>query len=793
MPKNRKRRRSDDVGFVILRVVFAFFVIVTIILSQKFLQRETEEVELSDILYTGTFIWFHDGTYDMIDLPTKLDVKPGEPLIVETILPRVVMISDTLCFNSAHETVRFYIKNTIDYAKEDVWGTKIYEYDTTDTWYGGNNSASGYVFVPMKAGYSGRVLRIEIISDSAYSGTLRELYYGDKAAMWTYIFKVMSSSFTVAAILLVAGGVLILGCVLIAIVITGRRISVNYLGWCAFSAGLWIMCESKYRQIIFSNYSFLAVVAFFVLFMYPASMIFYFNCIQDYRYDSFYKTLFCILAGTTIVCTVLHLTKTYDFVQTQYINYGAGYLTMLAILGILIYELIKKKLSDYKYAVFGYGFVMLGAVTEIVQDVIGANRNTGKFLGMGLFMFVLLAAFNTAKVLLRNEEDNRKKIAEGEAKSQFLANMSHEIRTPLNAVLGMNQMILRDSKDAEITGYAQNIENSGNMLLSLINDILDFSKISAGKMTIVPTSYSLSKAINDLNNTLRQKAEAKKLEFNLHVDPELPEHLYGDEIRVRQIAINIINNAIKYTDVGSIDVSFDRARTADDRFAIKFTVKDTGKGIKEEDKAHLFKAFERVDEVNNMKIEGTGLGLSITASLVSLMGGTIEVNSEYGEGSEFVVIIPQKRDDAEPIGDFKARINTGNEERKRYNASFKAPDAKILVVDDTKTNLTIIKLLLRETEIKVSLADSGPAALEQLKNNQFDLVLLDHMMPDMDGVETLKHINEMYPDRKFPVIALTANAVSGAKEQYLSLGFNDYLSKPVDSALLENLIKKWLT
>ncbi len=379
-----------------------------------------------------------------------------------------------------------------------------------------------------------------------------------------------------------------------------------------------------------------------------------------------------------------------------------------------------------------------------------------------------------------------------EAKSNFLSNMSHEIRTPLNAVLGMDEMILRESQDETILAYANDIHLAGKTLLSLINDILDFSKIEANKMTINPVEYDLSSVINDLVNMTSDKAKAKGLTLTIDVDETMPHILEGDEIRVKQVCLNILNNAIKYTETGSVNVSFKKAEIKGQN-ALRFICQDTGQGIREEDIPKLTEPFARIDEKKNRSIEGTGLGMSITTNLLSLMGSKLELESTFGQGSTFSFTILQPALSDEEMGDFSERYKHLLENQKKYVESFHAPDARILIVDDVEMNLTVARSFLKKTQIKVDTCTSGRDALKLAKVNAYHIIFVDHMMPDMDGFETLAAIRESDEIRKdTPVIVLTANAVSGAREKYLNAGFNDYLTKPIDGLKLEKTIAKYL-
>ncbi len=410
---------------------------------------------------------------------------------------------------------------------------------------------------------------------------------------------------------------------------------------------------------------------------------------------------------------------------------------------------------------------------------------------------VKIAEKNNAELKAANEvaeEARRQAEAAAEAKGRFLANMSHEIRTPINAVLGMNSMILRETTEADIKGYSMDIDSAGQSLLSLVNDILDYSKLESGKLEIIPVEYDLSSLVNDVVNMIAKKAQDKELKFEIDIEESLPSRLMGDDVRIRQVLINILTNAVKYTHEGGFTLTIKDAGGSDDETLRMYaSVKDTGIGIKEEDIGKLFEEFERIEESRNRNIEGTGLGMNITTSLLDMMGSKLEVQSVYGEGSDFFFTIDQKIVDATPIGDLKERIRRMSEEYN-YSVTFVAPEARLLVVDDNEMNLKVFTSLLKETCVNIDEAESGAQALDLCRDNKYDIIFLDHMMPGMDGVETLKRLKEMEDTTNLetPTVALTANAVSGAREEYLEHGFNDFLSKPVEPDKLEAMIVKYL-
>ena len=428
----------------------------------------------------------------------------------------------------------------------------------------------------------------------------------------------------------------------------------------------------------------------------------------------------------------------------------------------------------------------------------------GDIVYLGVLFAILFCIAVSAIILLINkllnwqeEVNGRLKqsadaaMAAGQAKSQFLAQMSHEIRTPINAVIGMNEMILRESNDSSILKYAQNVQSASESLLSIINDILDFSKIESGKMELLEETYKLDDLIKNLVNMIRNRADKKNLYFKIIVNENIPNELFGDSVRIRQIVLNFLTNSVKYTKVGGIEFKIDYEPKSDEEIILKFHVKDTGIGSRDEDKKRLFKDFERFDNKQNKNIEGTGLGLAITYKLAKMMKGQVDVESTYKEGSTFSVMIPQKIMSDEKIGKFESTIKVTQE---KYQVSFNAPDAKILVVDDNEMNLLVATSLLKATKIQVDTAISGMEALRKLALIKYDVIFLDQMMPSLDGIQTLKLAKEMKDNKSknAPTIALTANAISGAREMFLKEGFTDYLSKPIDAQALEAMLLEYL-
>jgi signal transduction histidine kinase/CheY-like chemotaxis protein len=420
---------------------------------------------------------------------------------------------------------------------------------------------------------------------------------------------------------------------------------------------------------------------------------------------------------------------------------------------------------------------------------------------IGILYTALVRAFENTNAYIGNLEKEKQLEMQlitaeeaNKAKSEFLSNMSHEIRTPINAILGLDEMILRETSDEQTKKYAIDIEHAGKSLLNIVNDILDFSKIEAGKMEIIPTNYHLNSLVNDLVNMISKRAKDKNLALNIDVDKTIPNLLFGDDVRLKQCILNLLTNAVKYTEKGSVTLKVKGEKSGSEHINLTISIIDTGIGLKEEDLPKLFTAFQRIEESRNRTIEGTGLGLNIVQNLLGLMDTKLEVKSVYGEGSTFFFTVKQRVVDWTEVGDFNDLYKKSLLEIAKYKEGFHAPNAKILIVDDTELNLTVAKGLLKQTKIQIDTAKSGQETLELVTKKRYDIIFLDHRMPQMDGIETFHAMKALATNlnHETPCIALTANAIAGAKEMYLEEGFTDYLSKPIESKKLEALIVKYL-
>lgn len=458
-------------------------------------------------------------------------------------------------------------------------------------------------------------------------------------------------------------------------------------------------------------------------------------------------------------------------------------------MGLIFFNWKKYKRAIFTAIMISYTFFLFGLLLEIFLGKVLRIGYLG--LSLGLFILFFTVEFPDYNRMMSTLSDLSKAKKEAnlanEAKSTFLSNMSHEIRTPLNAILGLDEIIIRQSNDPEIHKYAMDIHNAGQSLLSIINDILDFSKIEAQKLEILPGEYALSSIINDLNNMVKPKIKEKNLTYKLNIDPTIPSVLYGDSVRIKQIILNLLTNAIKYTPSGSILFSIKTIERDEITTTLHVSIKDSGIGMKKSDMEKLFSPFERLEEKRNRTIEGSGLGITIVSRLLALMNSSLEVKSVYNQGSEFSFKLAQRIIDPEPIGE--SYINYATKTDDLYKIQIQAPFATILAVDDTEMNLVVLKGLLKSTKIQIDTATSGMEMLTMITKKHYDLIFIDHRMPIMDGVEAL-HQMDTFPHlcKDTPCIILTANVIQGAKEQYISEGFVDYLSKPINTARLENVI-----
>ena len=475
-----------------------------------------------------------------------------------------------------------------------------------------------------------------------------------------------------------------------------------------------------------------------------------------------------LLFGLVYVCLVIEGKMRYIFLASSFIISLACY-----------------------YIVYNNPALMAGHTVEMayINSIMSLTIVGIMTCGMILFQNAIFRSENEISKQQKHEIEELNR-----SQNRFFSSMSHEIRTPINTIIGLNEMILRENVSDEVAADAINIQAASKMLLALINDFLDMSKIESGKMDIVPVIYDVGNMLSDIVNMIWVRAKEKGLEFHIDVDQAVPAKLYGDEVRIKQILINVLSNAVKYTQAGSVTLSIQSKGNESGYAQISYSVMDTGIGIKQENIPYLFNAFKRVNEEENRYIEGTGLGLSIVKQLVELMGGDIAVNSVYTKGSNFVITLPQKIASDAKIGNFNLENKQTLNAREHYKQSFEAPDASVLIVDDNETNLMVAEKLLRDTKVQVESATSGAECLKKTLQNRYDVILMDHLMPGMDGIECLHEIRKQAgsANQNTPIVILTANAGSENQVLYRKEGFNGYLTKPVNGAQLETELLKHL-
>lgn len=798
------------VWFVLL---FDFALLVFVAVSFKVDDMTLSKGEVYDF-NNGWELYRQDGEGIAIDeLPYLGESDAGELLILENTIPKEYF-GMTMSFLSADKTLKVWLD-----------GEAVYEFGVSDVRGFGQTPGSVVNFIDIPYSLAEGKIRIEMCSPyDNYSAYISTVTIGKRDVL---ILKLITDNiFRIVCNLVIFVCGIIFFLLFIIQKLSGQDTGgMQYLcGYCVV-ASLYYIIETKTMHIFYGNQTMYSVLVFLCLMMMPFFIGLYYGNGVFSNYKKRWNVLLGLICVNILVQMVLQLFNIVDFMKMSFFSHALIAITVLVVAVSYLNISKTKKDKSITLGIIALLFMGAGGTIDIVRMYVIAVGDMGKYsrLGTTVFSFIMLYQHFSQVIrgyahnveenarLLQNEMEFMEKkneqlrkaselaeearqdaIAANAAKGKFLAHMSHEIRTPINAVLGMDTMILRESKDMQIKEYALDIQNAGQNLLALINDILDFSKIESGKLEIINVEYDFSSLIHDISNMIKAKAESKKLELCIHVDENLPSKLLGDDVRVRQVLVNLLNNSVKYTQEGTVTLNVD-GRIEGRKAVIDFSVVDTGIGIKEEDISKLFQEFERIEEKRNRNIEGTGLGINITTQLLLLMGSRLNVESTYGKGSRFYFTLEQQIVDSTPVGNLEERIKQQSTEYS-YMATFTAPDAKILVVDDNATNLKVFVSLLKYTKVNVDVADSGKACLELVSEKAYDLIFLDHMMPEMDGIETLHRMKQLENSlcTNTPIVALTANAITGAKEMYLSEGFDAFLPKPINPEKLEQMILRLL-
>ncbi len=756
---------------VILLIVFGYIIIGSI----AFPKNVPINGNICDILPGDKWVQItEDGSRIPFAVPGRTDGN----IVLETILPEQFDKDyNILCFRGMDMDI--YI------------GDELREsYHTTDYRLLGDRSAECYVMASVYPDDAGKTLRV---SYEYNFGMVYEVYIGTRIGILIYLFREYGLELFVGLALLLLATI----CLIASVVykhIHKKYLEMEHLSIGVIIGACWVLSNSIFRQLYAGNISIMSDTPFLMVMLMPLPFLLFIDSLQNGRYRKLEGAAGIITVVNMLVCIFLFVTGKVSL-PDSFISSACCALVSIVVMFTTIGLDIKKHLvQSYVFVAVGFVILAIAAIIQIAAYQFAHNGVfSGLFMAFGLFGFMLCSIIHTIKQLIGIRLEANELAHISKAKDDFLANMSHEIRTPLNGILGMDEMIIRDTKESRIREYAVEIKSAGNTLLSIINDILDLSKIESGNFEIVPADYDTASVLNDVYNMTRIRAKKKGLNYDFKVSGSIPSVLYGDAIRIRQVMLNIINNAIKYTREGSVSVDVSTETVMMGNYVnLIVNVIDTGMGIREEDKDKLFKSFQRLDERKNHSIEGTGLGLHITNLLLQMMDGKITFESEYGRGSSFTITVPQKVTKAAAIGEFSKAVRNYMSNIESDVVGLYAPNARLLVVDDNDMNLDVMEGLLRDTKIPTDYVDSGAECIELVRKNRYDCILLDQMMPGMSGEETLGEMTRLDILKGTPVIALTADAIIGAKESYLKKGFTDYISKPVRYEVLEQVLKEYI-
>ena len=723
--------------------------------------------------------WVHEnGSVEDIVLPVKLDVDRSEPVTIQTILPD----------NITDEMVLYY------YAGRDfelyIDGVLRKSFDNTQMELPGRVVKGVFWAIPITENDRGKTLTIYKDEIGVYNGNINVIRYGDISALNQRLFRENGMPALMAVLLFVVSIFIVIGCWAYQIR-SDEMLSIKTLAYGMLVVSAWILCDSYMFQVILRNYFVDGIVSYMLILIMPFPFVRFINVIQNRRYEKVYVVTNISMLVTAVLFTILHFTDVLYYEEARVAMNMVLLVIFVVLIVVFIYDAVKGNISDYIYVVVGFAGLIISSIIEIILISLPGISSNGSAVIIGLYFLLVMTFVHSVSELSKIEHARQEALHASMLKSNFLANMSHEIRTPINSIIGMNEMIMRENQDPNIAEYADYISRSSKLLIGIISDILDFSKIESGAIKVVKEEYDTAEMLRTICDLLEERATQKNIRPIVTVDANIPSRFKGDVVHIEQILINILSNAVKYTEQGTVALSAHVKMEHNDSCKLCFRVSDTGIGIKEADLEHLFDSFSRFDEKRNKSIQGTGLGMAITKELVEILGGTIDVESEYGRGSNFIIEIPQEPASIDVIGDKWRNAKEKKEEKK--GVDFTAPEAKALAVDDNRTNLLIIRQYLKKTGIHVDMCSNGEEAIKKCQTEAYDIILLDHMMPVMDGVETVKYLRAHEgANQNIPIIALTANALSGSREEYLSSGFTDYMPKPIDINLFEKMVSHYL-
>ena len=889
-----KQTAGKNRNYVVLDMIIKIGIMISCILilgvyiyGQFFVEGENLYANECEVFDEAWWYTDHDGIMRSYRSGETIEVEYGEDVELSLFLPDE--LGDGNCL---------FIKSSRNFAAY-IDGDLRNSYEISDSIFGPNTKPI-WLAITLRRSDVGKTLSIIHEDCPSDTYTVSDVYFGNRLGFSMQLIHdniyVIILSFA-----LIILGLVVAGICLLTKIRNGRELQLWHLSLGVFLGALWLIFNNFTYPLLFGTYFVDGIVSYMILLLMPFAFVSYVDSLLGRKNHIIYIALSILILAAFWILTILDFTYTAGFNQTLGVSIAVLCIcAVFCLLGILHDALVDKN-RENKLIAFGFVVFIIMGIVEAIHLNIPIHHNNGVFIAIGLLALLACAALREIRAISNLRAEMLEAREANRAKSDFLANMSHEIRTPMNAVIGMAEIALREDLPQSARDCLVQIQRSGNNLLNIINDILDYSKIDSGKMEIIPENYEPLSELNDISNMLVTRVGQKDLELYVVTDLNIPHTLFGDPVRIRQILINLTNNAIKFTRKGRVGVIVSCQKIDEDTVNLTYHIKDTGIGIKEEDMAKLFNSFTQVDSKRNRSEEGTGLGLAISQKLVKAMGGEMGVNSVYGEGSDFWFTIPQKVIDpkqdvvVEDIDSKNAivfsesdnRINMFMDELKRigvktatitsiseyvpsgrkdylyfesrklneelrtfltghpevtgamlidydsdykpdipnlhvvrrpvstygivralngeddlarsltsedaYSINFTAPEARILVVDDNAINITIVEGLLAPTQIQIDSALSGAEAVEKVKANDYDIVLMDHMMPVMDGIDTTKAIRSGVPGAdKLTIIALSANALKEAQQLFMESGMNDFIAKPVEIRDLVGKLRKWL-
>ena len=651
-----------------------------------------------------------------------------------------------------------------------------------------------FVFIPMRDEYAGKEIRVSF--ESIYDherGRIPDFYIGSEWDIHRHLELTYSVRYVMARALVFVGIFLILLFLVFWIGNKNRDNKLLTLGLFIVFTCTWVLTEGKLMQFRIGNAYLIYALTFLSLAMIPNSFLSYVNLVQRRRYEKLFFVTEMVIFALIFPYLFLQIFDLMDLQQTLILVHIAILLMMLVAVITTFVDYLKNREKSVRALFWGLVILAPLSLAEILRQYWNKDyKSTGVLLALAISIFVIIQAYDSVRGLLKLQTEREQAVKESWDKSIFLANMSHEIRTPMNAIMSMSELLSQsETLNDEEWDYVNTIYSASRNLLEIINDILDYSKFSAGRYDLVNVSYEPAKMIDNIEKMLLIKAKEKGLDMTVSVDPRIPKRVIGDEGRVRQIVLNLLNNAVKYTDRGFVDLKVGYRRLDEKHAELIFIVADSGIGIKEEDLKKLFDEFTQVDAKKNRNKEGTGLGLAIARQLAELMDGRITVSSEYGKGSTFAAFVTQEIDQTD-----SAKVVKAEEKEPVGLGKFIAPTFRVLAVDDNRVNLKVIRELLKQYGIDPDLASGGKQSVEMVKEDpsQYNLIFMDYMMPEMDGREATMEIRKLKGCgvNELPIVALTADVLSGTKETLLSCGMNDYLAKPVKLDELRQIMYKYV-